>query len=84
MFTWYTTTFHCFVILKFSVVSHLNRKAVALHLRWLTTKEFKNYETVKGSCIPSKNTFKTPKSNKLRWLISDINFKLLHTGESGR
>ena len=33
-----------------------------------------------SSCIPSKNKFKTQMNNKLRWLASDINFKLLHTG----
>ena len=53
---------------------------MALHLRWLTTEKFQHYETVKGGCIPSKNKFKTIKNNKLRWLASDINFKLLHTG----
>ena len=36
--------------------------------------------TVKGNYIPSKNKFKTQKHNKLRWLASNINFKLLHTG----
>ena len=41
---------------------------VALHLRWLSTEKFQNNEAVKGGCIPSKN--------KLRWLASDINFKL--------
>ena len=46
----------------------------------LTTKTFQNCETVKGGCIPGKNEFKTQKNNKLRWLASDINFKLLHTG----
>ena len=30
--------------------------------------------TVKGGCIPSKNKLKT---HKLRWLESDIDFKLL-------
>ena len=39
-----------------------------------------NYEIVKGGCIPSKYKFKTQKYNKLRWLASDLNFKLLHTG----
>ena len=53
---------------------------VALHLRWLTTEKLQNYETVKGGCIPSNNKIKTHKNNKLRWLASDINFKLLHTG----
>ena len=53
---------------------------VALHIRWLTTEKFQNDETVKGGCIPSKNKFKTQKYNRLRWLVSDINFKLLHTG----
>ena len=52
---------------------------VALHLRWLTTEKFQNYETVKGGCMPSENKFRTQKNNKLRWLASDINFKLLHT-----
>ena len=45
---------------------------VALHLRWLTSERFQNYETVKGGRIPSKNKFKTHKNNKLRWLPSDI------------
>ena len=31
---------------------------MALHLRWLTTEKFQNYETVKGGCIPSKNSSK--------------------------
>ena len=53
---------------------------MALHLRWLTTEKFQNNETVKGGCITSKNKFKTRINNKLRWLTSDINFKLLHTG----
>ena len=52
----------------------------ALHLRWLTTEKFQNYETVKGGCTPSKYKFKTQRNNKLRWLASDINFKLLSTG----
>ena len=38
------------------------------------------YETVKGGCFPSEYKFKTQKYNKLRWLASDLNFKLLHTG----
>ena len=53
---------------------------MTLHLRWLTTEKIQNYETVKGGCIPSKNKLKTQKFNKSRWLASDINFKLLHTG----
>ena len=65
-------------------MSHLKYRSTlivkSLHLRWLTTENFLNYETVKGGCIPSKNMFKTQKSNKLTWLASDINFKLLHTG----
>ena len=32
------------------------------------------------NCIPSNNEFKTQNTTKLRWLASDINFKLLHTG----
>ena len=52
---------------------------MALHLRLLTTEKFENYETVKDGRIPSKDKFKD-KNNKLRWLASDINFKLLHTG----
>ena len=35
---------------------------------------------MKGGCIPGKNKLKTQENNKLRWLTSDINFKLLHTG----
>ena len=53
---------------------------MALHLRWLNFINFKNYETVKSRCIPSKNKLKTQMNNKLRWLASDINFKLLHIG----
>ena len=65
--------------------SQRNRQArftikVALHLRWLTTEKFQSYETVKGGCIPSKNKFETQKNIELRWLPSDINSKLLHTG----
>ena len=56
--------------------SHLR----ALRLRWLSTENFQNDETVKGCSIPSKNEFKTQINNKLRWLASDINFKLLHIG----
>ena len=63
--------------LKFiSETSHFTIK-VALHLRCLATEKFQNYETVKGGYIPSKNKFK---NTKLRWLVSDINFKLLHAG----
>ena len=32
---------------------------------------------MKGGCIPSRNKLK---NNKFRWLATDINFKLLHTG----
>ena len=53
---------------------------VALHLRWLTTENFQNYETEKGGCIPSKHKFKTQNKNKLRWLTSEINLKQLYTG----
>ena len=53
---------------------------VALYLRWLSTEKFQNYVTVKGGCVPSKNKFKTQINNRLRWLASDINFKLLRTG----
>ena len=35
---------------------------------------------MKGGCIPSENKFKAQINNKLRWLASNINFKLLHTG----
>ena len=52
---------------------HLNRKVA--HYR-----QFQNYETVRGGCIPSKHKFKTQENDKSRWLASDINFKLLHTG----
>ena len=48
---------------------------MALHLRWLTTEKFQNYETVKDGCIPNKNKFKTQKANKLRWLAADIKFQ---------
>ena len=66
------------------VPNHLKRKVSGLeqrlHLRWLATESFQNYETVNGGYIPSKNKFKTQKHNKIRWLASDINLKLLHTG----
>ena len=52
-----------------------------MHLTLVTTEKFQNYETVKGDCIPSKTKFKTQKkNNKLRWIASDIDFKLVHTG----
>ena len=51
---------------------------VALHLRWLTTEKFQNYETVKGGCILRKNKLRTQEDNRLRWLASDVNLKLLH------
>ena len=34
---------------------------VALHLRWLTTENFQNYETMKGGCMPNENKLKTQK-----------------------
>ena len=71
--TWYITTFHCFVILKFFGSEPLPHW-------WLTTERFQNNETVKGGYVPSKNKFKNTKNNKLRWLAADINFKLLHSG----
>ena len=37
---------------------------VALHLRWLTSEKFQNYETVKGGFIPSKNKFKTERQQQ--------------------
>ena len=44
----------------------LNREeGVALHLRWLTTEKFQNYEAVKGGCIPSIKKFKTQIINKV-------------------
>ena len=44
-------------------------------------RKFQDHETVRGGCIPSKNKFKTQEKNtKLRWLASDVNFKLQHTG----
>ena len=51
----------------FSAVSHFKRRAtlivkVALHLRLLTTKKFRSYETVKGGFISSKNEFKIQKT----------------------
>ena len=55
IFTWYTAAFHCFVILKFSVVSKSCTIKVALHIRWFTNENIQNYETVKGGCIPSNN-----------------------------
>ena len=54
--------------------------------RWNSTinvtqyRKVYNYETVTGGCVPSKIKFKTQKSRKLRWLASDMNFKLLHIG----
>ena len=59
--------------------SQLNRKGGSA-LMMDHYRNFQNYESVKGGCIPSKNKFKTQKYNKLRWLASDINFKVLHTG----
>ena len=38
-------------------------------------QRFRNYETVRGSCIDSKHQ----KNAKLRWLAAEINFKLLNT-----
>ena len=38
---------------------------VALHLRWLTTEKFQNYEKVKNGRIPSKDKFKTQKKTKV-------------------
>ena len=35
---------------------------------------------MQGGCIPCKNNFKTQKNNKLRWLATDIDFKLLYIG----
>ena len=52
---------------------------VALHLRWLTTEKFQNNETVKVVVYQVKMSSKH-KNKKLRWLESDVNFKLLHTG----
>ena len=52
IFTWYTAAFH--LVTGFTV-------NVALHLRWLTTEKFHNYETMKGGCIPSKNKFNAQK-----------------------
>ena len=43
-------------------------------------RKFSKLRNSKGGCIPSKNKFKTQINNKLRWLASDLNFKLLHTG----
>ena len=53
-----------------------------LHLRWLTTENFKiTNETLRGGYVRSKNELKdTNKNNNLRWLATDINFKLLHIG----
>ena len=52
---------------------------VALHLRWHTTEKIQNCKK-KGGCLLSENKFKAQKDNKLRWLVSDIDFKLLHIG----
>ena len=43
--------------------SNLNSCTIkeALHLRWLTTENFQNYETKKGGCFPSENKFKIEK-----------------------
>ena len=43
-------------------------------------RKFQNYTTVKGGSIPSKKKFKTQRNTKLRWLTTDVNFKLLQTG----
>ena len=85
IFTWYTTTFLCFVILNFFgskppyLQSHLNRKAGSAP-KVAHYRKNSNYETVKGGCITSKYKFKTQMYNKVRWLASDLNFTLLHTG----
>ena len=41
--------------------SYLITVKVALHLRWLITEKFQNYESVKGGCFTSKNKFKMQK-----------------------
>ena len=79
IFTWYTTSFHCFVILKILDSEPTFTIAVAPHLRGFTTHKFQNNETVKCGCIPSKNEFKTQKHTKLRSLASDTNLKVLQT-----
>ena len=61
----------CRVALTFTI-------KMALHLRWLNTEKFQNYEIVKGGCIPNENKFKTQINTNLRWFASGINFKLLH------
>ena len=33
-----------------------------------------------GGCIPNNKNQNTTKNNKSRWLATDMNFKLLHTG----
>ena len=60
LLTWYTTTVHCFLILKCfgnraPNVSHVWRSTIKvdLHLRRLLAETFQNNETVKGGCIPS-------------------------------
>ena len=57
----------------------LDCKSIDLYLMWLATK-ISGIRTVSGGCIPSKNKFKPQKNTDLRWLASDINFKLLHIG----
>ena len=62
----------------------LNVKALRLadlHLRWLTVAcvavlKISELRNSGRFCVLSKNKFKAQKSNKLRWLAADINFKL--------
>ena len=51
-----------------------------LHLRWLITEKFQNYETLKGGCVRSKKSSRHKKSNKLRWLATDMNLNCYTLG----
>ena len=43
-------------------------------------RKFQNYETVRGGCVYQAKISSKHKNTKLRWLASDIYFKLLHIG----
>ena len=54
-----------------------------LHLRWLTTENFKitkHGKVMKSKILRSKNKFKAQKNNKLRWLATDINLNCYTLG----
>ena len=83
IFTWYTTTFHGLVILKFSVVKDLNCRSTLIvilqRLMWASTIGWltnENVKIMKQSIIriPGKNKFNTRKENVLSWLATDMKF----------